>query len=136
MLTGDRPLSEDLVQDAFVKVAAKLDDIRDPAAFGAYLTRAVANLVKSHFRRQQVVRRHTRTIDAASLVTHPVDIATNDAVLVALRRLPIQQRATLVLRYYDDLATDEIARILDCPVGTVKSNLSRGLARLRGGVPR
>ena len=131
MLTGDRSLAEDLVQEAFVRVAAKLDALRDPSAFGAYLTRAVANLAKSHFRHQQVARRHTRTVDASSLVVDPVDVATNDALLVALRRLPVQQRAALVLRYYEDLSQEEIARVLDCPIGTVKSQLSRGLARLR-----
>jgi RNA polymerase sigma-70 factor (sigma-E family) len=131
MLTGDRPLSEDLVQEAFVRVAAKLDGLRDRDKFGAYLTRAVANLAKSHFRRQEVAKRHSRTVDAATLVVDPVDVATNDALLVALRRLPVQQRAALILRYYDDLSHDEIARLLDCPVGTVKSQLSRGLARLR-----
>jgi RNA polymerase sigma-70 factor (sigma-E family) len=131
MLTGDRALSEDLVQEAFIRVAAKLDTLREPAAFGAYLTRAVANLAKSHFRRQQVAQRHVRTIDVSRLVEDPVDVATNDALLVALRRLPMQQRAAVVLRYYNDCSQDEIARILDCPVGTVKSALSRGLARLR-----
>jgi RNA polymerase sigma-70 factor (sigma-E family) len=131
MLTGDRPLSEDLVQEAFVRVAARLDAIRDRDKFGAYLTRAVANLAKSHFRRQEVAKRHSRTVDAATLVVDPVDVATNDVLLVALRRLPVQQRAALILRYYDDLSHDEIARLLDCPVGTVKSQLSRGLARLR-----
>ncbi|HWS45748.1 MAG TPA: sigma-70 family RNA polymerase sigma factor [Acidimicrobiia bacterium] len=131
MLTGERELSEDLVQEAFVRVAAKLDSIREPDAFGAYLTRAVANLAKSHFRHQKVVARHERTIDVRSLVADPVDVVAGDALLVALRRLPIQQRAVLVLRYYNDCAHDEIARILDVPVGTVKSQLSRGLARLR-----
>jgi RNA polymerase sigma factor (sigma-70 family) len=64
-------------------------------------------------------------------VSDPVDVATSDALLVALRRLPLQQRAAVVLRYYNDLSQEEIARVLDCPVGTVKSQLSRGLARLR-----
>ncbi len=64
MLTGDRSLSEDLVQEAFVRVAAKLDALRDPDAFNSYLTRAVANLAKSYFRRQEVAKRHVRSIDA------------------------------------------------------------------------
>ena len=55
----------------------------------------------------------------------------DDSLLVALRRLPIHQRAAIVLRYYHDLSQEEIAHVLDCPVGTVKSQLSRGLARLR-----
>jgi RNA polymerase sigma-70 factor (sigma-E family) len=133
MLTGERELSEDLVQEAFVRVAAKLDALREPNAFGAYLTRAVANLAKSHFRHQSVVARHERTIDARTLVVHPVDVVASDTMLVALRRLPMRQRATIVLRYYNDASHEDIARILDIPIGTVKSLLSRGLAKLREG---
>lgn len=133
MLTGERELSEDLVQEAFVRVAAKLDTLREPDAFGAYLTRAVANLAKSHFRHQQVVARHERTVDVRSLVVHPVDVSS-DELLVALRRLPMRQRAAIVLRYYNDASHDDIARILDIPLGTVKSLLSRGLAKMREGI--
>ncbi|HVJ96143.1 MAG TPA: SigE family RNA polymerase sigma factor [Acidimicrobiia bacterium] len=131
MLTGERMLAEDLVQDAFVRVAAKVHTLRDPDAFGAYLTRAVANLAKSHFRHREVVKRHDRAVDATSLVENPVDIAAHDELLVALRRLPMQQRAVIVLRFYNDCTLDEIAETLDIPVGTVKSCLSRALARLR-----
>jgi RNA polymerase sigma factor (sigma-70 family) len=134
MLTGERELSEDLVQEAFVRVAAKLDTLREPEAFAAYLTRAVANLAKSHFRHQQVVARHERTIDLTALVVHPVDVVASDTLLIALRRLPMRQRAAIVLRYYNDASHDDIARILDVPLGTVKSLLSRGLAKLREGV--
>jgi RNA polymerase sigma factor (sigma-70 family) len=134
MLTGERELSEDLVQEAFVRVAAKLDALREPDAFGAYLTRAVANLAKSHFRHQQVVARHERSVDISSLVVHPVDVVASDVLLVALRRLPMRQRAAIVLRYYNDASHEDIARILDIPIGTVKSLLSRGLAKLREGI--
>ena len=134
MLTGERELSEDLVQEAFVRVAAKLDALREPDAFGAYLTRAVANLAKSHFRHQQVVARHERSVDVRSLVVHPAEVIASDALLVALRRLPMRQRAAIVLRYYNDASHDDIARILDIPLGTVKSLLSRALAKLREGV--
>ena len=78
-----------------------------------------------------MVARHERSIDLTELVSNPVDVAASDSMLVALRRLPVQQRAALVLRYYNDASHDDIARILDIPVGTVKSQLSRGLARLR-----
>ena len=135
MLTGERELSEDLVQEAFVRVAAKLDSLREPDAFGAYLTRAVANLAKSHFRHQQVVARHERIGRRPStLVVDPVDVVASDALLVALRRLPMRQRAAIVLRYYNDASHEDIARILDIPLGTVKSLLSRGLAKLREGI--
>jgi RNA polymerase sigma-70 factor (sigma-E family) len=134
MLTGERELSEDLVQEAFVRVAAKLDSLREPDAFGAYLMRAVANLAKSHFRHQQVVARHERSVPASALVVLPAEIVATDSLLVALRLLPIRQRAAIVLRYYNDASHEDIARTLDIPLGTVKSLLSRGLAKLRQGV--
>src|SRR2546430_8663604 len=56
LLTGDRGLAEDLVQEAFVRVAGRFVQLRDPDAFGAYLRRAVVNLANSHFRRRRVER--------------------------------------------------------------------------------
>ena len=56
LLTGDRALAEDLVQDAFVKLAGRLVHLRDPGAFEAYLQRTVVNLSRSHFRRRKVER--------------------------------------------------------------------------------
>src|SRR6184192_809214 len=56
LLTGDRDLAEDLVQDAFVRLAVRLVHLRDPDAFHAYLRRTVVNLSHSHFRRKKVER--------------------------------------------------------------------------------
>src|SRR5712691_13127442 len=56
LLTGDRALAEDLVQDAFVKLAGRLVHLRDPGAFDAYLRRTVVNLANSHHRRKRVER--------------------------------------------------------------------------------
>src|SRR5437763_10570377 len=56
LLTGDRALAEDLVQDAFVRLAGRLVHLRDPGAFDAYLRRTVVNLSRSHFRRKKVER--------------------------------------------------------------------------------
>src|SRR5215831_18530804 len=56
LLTGERALAEDLVQEAFVRVAGRFVHLRDPEAFGAYLRRAVVNLANSHFRRRRVER--------------------------------------------------------------------------------
>src|SRR5438034_11204932 len=56
LLTGDRALAEDLVQDAFVRLAGRLVHLRDPGAFDAYLRRTVVNLSHSHFRRRKVER--------------------------------------------------------------------------------
>src|SRR5438034_11696195 len=56
LLTGDRQLAEDLVQDAFVRLAGRLVHLRDPGAFDAYLRRTIVNLANSHFRRKRVER--------------------------------------------------------------------------------
>ena len=56
-ITGDRVLAEDLVQEAFVRLATRFPDLRDPGAFGAYLWTAVTNLARSHFRRVSLERR-------------------------------------------------------------------------------
>src|SRR5256714_12962845 len=56
LLTGDRALAEDLVQDAFVRLAGRLAHLRDPGAFEAYLRRTVVNLANSHFRRKKIER--------------------------------------------------------------------------------
>lgn len=133
LMTGDRPLAEDLVHDAFVRVAGRLRTIRDPEAFGAYLQRTVANLAKSHFRHQQVVRRHAEREGRRPADPHPElpDVDTRDALWAALDGLSPRQRAAVVLRFYRDLSEREIAEVLGCRPGTVKSLLSRGLAILR-----
>jgi RNA polymerase sigma-70 factor (sigma-E family) len=132
LLTGDRALAEDLVQDAFVRLVGRLAHLRDEAAFEAYLRRTVVNLARSHWRRLGVERAYARRAGAprpdASAAPDPDD---RDALWHALGALPARQRAALVLRFYEDLSERQIAEILRCRPGTVKSLVSRGLARLR-----
>src|SRR6266581_5976856 len=65
LLTGDRALAEDLVQDAFVKLAGRLAHLRDPDAFDAYLRRTVVNLANSHFRRKRLERAYVERLKQA-----------------------------------------------------------------------
>jgi RNA polymerase sigma-70 factor (sigma-E family) len=132
LLTGDRSLAEDLVQDAFVRLAGRFADLRDPGAFEPYLRRTVVNLARMHFRRKRLERAYlqrqsTQRPEHASLP----DVATHERMKRALLALPHRQRAALVLRYYEDLSEKDIASILRCRPGTVKSLLSRGIAALR-----
>src|SRR2546428_6235029 len=60
LLTGERALAEDLVQDAFVKLAGRLVHLRDPGAFDAYLRRTVVSLANSHFRRKRLERAYLK----------------------------------------------------------------------------
>jgi len=135
LLTGDRGLAEDLVQDAFVKLARRLAHLRDPDAFDAYLRRTVVNLANSHFRRKRLERAYVERLkQAPSPEVEADDPGMRDDLWRRLQALPERQRAALILRFYEDLSEQRIADVLGCRPGTVKSLLSRGLERLRGGM--
>jgi RNA polymerase sigma-70 factor (sigma-E family) len=132
MLTGDRQLAEDLVQDAFVRLAGRLVHLRDPAAFDAYLRRTVVNLTNSYFRRKRLERAYLRRTAAEPVPTADTpDTDRRDELWRDLQRLPARQRTAIVLRIYEDLPEQRVAEILGCRPGTVRSLLSRGLAELR-----
>jgi RNA polymerase sigma-70 factor (sigma-E family) len=139
LLTGDRALAEDLVQDAFVKLAGRLVHLRDPQAFPAYLRRTVVNLANSHFRRRRVERAYLRREQGAAAgppPSSPVDLDARRDLWAALQRLSPRQRSALVLRFYEDLSEQRVAELLNCRPGTVKSLVSRGLETLRQEVRR
>lgn len=132
LLTGDRTLAEDLVQDAFVKLAGRLVHLRDPGAFDAYLRRTVVNLANSSFRRKRVEREYLRrSASEPAAVADAPDADRRDELWTDLQRLPARQRAAIVLRIYEDLPEARVAEILGCRPGTVRSLVSRGLAQLR-----
>lgn len=121
LLTGSRDVAEDLVQTAFAAAHARWDGLDDPVA---YLRRVVANQANESHRRRYRHRRHVEV----EAVTHQPEL---DETWAELRRLPATQRAVVVLRFYEDLSLTEIARLLDRPAGTVRSDLHRALAHLR-----
>jgi RNA polymerase sigma-70 factor (sigma-E family) len=128
LLTGDRALAEDLVQEAFALVG-RLRHLRDPGAFGTYLRRTIVNLATSHFRRRRVERAYLeRTATAPETnVNEELGATMHDALL----RLPERQRAAIVLRFYEDLSDVQMAEVLRCSRGTVRSLVSRGMTTLR-----
>ena len=129
LLTGDNELARDLVQEAFLRMFGRFQDLRKPEAFHWYLKKTIVNLARSHFRRRRVERAYVERGQGLSPVEPDAD-ARQD-MWTALQALSAQQRAALVLRFYEDLSEARTAEVLDCPVGTVKSLVSRGLARLR-----
>jgi len=135
LLTGDRDLAEDLVQDAFVRLAGRLVHLRDPDAFHAYLRRTVVNLSHSHFRRKKVERAYSQrlrgSIGATDGRSSDRPLEDREVLWRALGRLSGRQRAAIVLRFYEDLPERQVAEILKCRPGTVKSLVSRGLETLR-----
>jgi RNA polymerase sigma-70 factor (sigma-E family) len=127
LLTGSPHRAEDLVQSCLLKAMARWRDIEDPMA---YLRRVMVNQHTSLWRRlrRELLSAQPPERTAGDPASGLADRAT---LLAALARLPKQMRAVLVLRYWEDLSEADTAKLLGCSVGTVKSQASRGLARLR-----
>jgi RNA polymerase sigma-70 factor (sigma-E family) len=131
LITCDRMAAQDVVQSVLGRALLSWGRIaRDNP--DAYLRRAMLNERTSVWRRWG-----RREIATATLPTGPTTdaIGASDrrAELVSLlRQLPPRQRAAVVLRYLEDLPDDQIADILQCSAATVRSQVSRGLAKLRG----
>lgn len=123
LLTGSAELGEDLAQDAILGLLRK-PHVREPRA---YLRRSLVNAAINAGRRRAREWAHLSTIREAPAAEPP---GTDDLWPLVIG-LPARQRAVLVLRFYEDLSEAQIARLLDCRPGTVKSLCSRALDRLR-----
>jgi RNA polymerase sigma-70 factor (sigma-E family) len=131
LLCGDREHARDLVQDVLARALVRWGRIGAVQEPYAYVRRMVTNEFLSWRRRRRF--RLVPLEEAELRGREPVvpDHAERDDLRALLGRLPAQQRAVLVLRYYEDLAYDEIAAVLGCRVGTARGYASRGLAALR-----
>ncbi|UUU27942.1 SigE family RNA polymerase sigma factor [Streptomyces sp. DSM 40750] len=131
---GDRHAAEDLLQNALIKAAGRWQRIDEPEAY-----------VRQILYRQQVSRWRLKWRRRELTVAEPPEsgAAVDGAAGVELRlvmrgalaRLTARQRSVLVLRYFEDLPEADVARILGCSVGTVRSTTHRSLARLRSLAP-
>ena len=135
---GRQLLAEDLVQEAFVRLYGRFRDLRNPDAFELYLRRTVVNLARSHFRRRRVERAYLAGPGRGGQPPAGAlpDLGAREELWNALQSLPERQRTAIVLRFYEDLSEASTAEVMACPVGTVKSLVSRGLERLRSEVKR
>ncbi len=138
---GDIHLADDLTQETFLTMVRKLPQLREPSAFKAWLYRIAGNTARDYFRSAQareVPADPVRNDDAAAVGTEPEAEAFRDhdrmLVLGLLRELEEHHREVLILRYYQDLELNEIAEILDVPLGTVKSRLHYALRRMKEAV--
>ena len=132
LLVGDHGHAEDLLQTALFRTARRWRTARERP--GAYTRRTLVNLVKDRARTTH------RRVGEASLewdapAAGPGPIEDRDVLLQACRRLPARQRATLVLRFFEDLSVEQTAAILRCSAGTVKSQTHKALAALRELLP-
>jgi RNA polymerase sigma-70 factor (ECF subfamily) len=131
VLTGDRSLSEELVQEAFVRLHRSAT-APAPGKELAYLRRTVINLSHGHHRRLRIVRTRPPEQPRVSAAAE-VDAVRRDGqrrVVAAVRSLPARQRDCIVLRFYADLSDTEIAETLGISAGSVKTHLHRARAAL------
>jgi RNA polymerase sigma-70 factor (ECF subfamily) len=142
LFVDDRDAAEDLVQEAFLRLARHADDIARSERAPAYLRSIVLNLARDHNRRGLVSLRHQaaagRDIDVvddpgAALADRLVRDARHLEVLDAVRRLPSRQRDCVTLRYFEELSIDEIAATLGVSANSVKTHLRRALDNLATG---
>jgi RNA polymerase sigma-70 factor (sigma-E family) len=136
-MVADIGETEDLLQETFLKLARRWNRVRSMEYPLAYARRVLVNLALDSAAER--ARRHDELQypdESAQVIDHGSvrvlsGIDDQSEFRWALAALPTRQRAVLILRYWDDLSEAEVAEILDCPIGTVKSTASRGVAELR-----
>jgi RNA polymerase sigma-70 factor (sigma-E family) len=131
LLTRNLADAEDLVQAALAKTYQAWDRIEDRNALDGYVRRAMVNTHISWWRRRRVEEYPTDDIPDRAVADHAGDSELSDALQRALDRLPSRMRAAVVLRYFEDMSEAEVAQTLGVSQGTVKSTVSRAVAKLR-----
>ncbi len=136
LFVDDRDAAEDIVQEAFLRLARSAHRISDESRAPAYLRSIVLNLARDHNRRGLLSLRHHppsgREIDVAESSSEDRLVETDQqrAVLDAVRALPRRQRDCVTLRYFEDLGIEAIATTLSISPNSVKTHLKRGMATL------
>ena len=131
MLTGNLADAEDLVQSALAKTYQAWNRIEDRAALDGYVRRAMVNTHISWWRRRRVEEYPTDEIPDQPVADSSLDSDLHDMLMRAIDRLPQRMRAAVLLRFYEDMSEAEVAGMLGISQGTVKSTVSRAVAKLR-----
>lgn len=129
LLTGDWAEAEDLAQEAMVRTYRAWSRITERDRPGAYARSVLVNRRRSLLRRSAVAAKHAEMLRSED---YRPSLGEEGMILwEAIQSLPARQRAAIVLRFYEDMSEADVASVLDMPVGTVKSLVHRGIARLR-----
>ena len=129
-VTSDPGEADDLVQEALLRTYRFWPLIRAGSP-GPYVRRTLINLHRTSLRRKAVERKHLGAMREELTPSHDHRVELAITVAAGLRHLPPIRRITILLRFYYDLSQADIARLLNRPIGTVKSDLHRALWRLR-----
>lgn len=137
VVLGHHTGADDVTQDATLRAWRAIDTLDPERGFRAWYLRIVANTARNERRASGrraalALRRPLRDRAPDDPEADAVTNAERAIVLDALNRLDTDDRLVIALRYFEDLGIADIAHVLDCPTGTVKSRLSRATARLRG----
>ncbi|MFD0025078.1 SigE family RNA polymerase sigma factor [Streptomyces sp. NPDC058382] len=136
VLTGSRDAAEDLVQETLERACRRWRTISAKDAPDAYVRRIMVNLANDRWKRfRRVVPRQDTGDDRPSPGDEYGRIDSRDQLVRALQRLPIGMRTVVVLRYFHDLSDAEIAEDLRISPSAVRSQLTRGLEKLRAQMP-
>ncbi|GAA1844811.1 SigE family RNA polymerase sigma factor [Asanoa iriomotensis] len=128
LLTGSSHAAEDLLQTALLRAMGRWSQVEEPLP---YVRRTMVNLHVSVWRRYGAREVLHAVLPERGVGDGAHQVEQRHVIVDALRELPPRTRAVVVLRYWDDLSEAETAAALNCSIGTVKSQASRGLARLR-----
>lgn len=131
LMVGDAQLAQDLVQEALTKTYIAWPRLRDPGKAEAYTRKAITTTAIGWYRKKSWGERAVEAVPEGARAGHEEDIDQRAWLWPALQELPVRQRAAIVLRYYEDLTEAQTAEAMGCAVGTVKSQVSAGLKKLR-----
>jgi RNA polymerase sigma-70 factor (ECF subfamily) len=133
--SGDVGLAEELAQEALARAWERWDDVSRADRPDAWVYRVAFNLMNSRFRRRSAERRaYERAATNPMEVAIDVDRAEILSLRAAVAALPPKQRQAVLLRYYADLKIDDVADVMGCARGTVKSLTAAAIANLRRSV--
>lgn len=131
LYTGDPPLAEELAQEALLATCRNWSRVREMASPGGWTHRAAINLANSYFRRRRIERRALRRHGSDDGAYDLPDIDRAVRVRDAIRQLPRDQRAAVVLRYYADLSAQQVGEVLDRSPDAVRALTHRAIVSLR-----
>jgi len=131
LVVGDHQLAHDLLQEALVKAYVAWPRLRDVTRAEAYVRRTIVTTAISWRRRRSFHERPVEVVPEVWEADQAERLAAQDDVWAQVCGLPPRQRAVLVLRYYEDLSYADTAEVLGCSVGTVASQVSEALGKLR-----
>ncbi len=139
---GNPTEAHDIVQDVFLKVFTNLKNFRSESTFSTWLHRITVNTVKTYFAKkardknlaevEEFVMERNLELARGRDYTAPLEVVVRHelvmAVSAAVKKLPEKLRTTIMLHEADGLTYAEIAKVMDCPIGTVRSRISRAKA--------